>query len=114
MDGKRINRVALAGAVFCAALFAWVAPLVAEDLRSGGATATDIGASADDLERGAKLWSQKCGQCHHNHTPDDFSSAQWERIIEHMRTKAQLTTEEERQILAFVKSTKPTSSPASR
>ena len=65
---------------------------------------SDVGASADDLERGAKLWNEKCGRCHRNHTPDDYTDAQWTKILAHMRTKAKLSGDEERLILEFAKS----------
>ncbi|MCC6954160.1 MAG: hypothetical protein IT290_08585 [Deltaproteobacteria bacterium] len=71
-------------------------------------TARDIDApgNGDQRDAGAKLWADKCGVCHRNHTPEDFTNPQWEKIISHMREKAKLSDTEERAILDFVKSAK--------
>ena len=53
---------------------------------------------------GAQLWSQNCGHCHNVRSPTFYSDAQWDVIMLHMRVRANLTAEEHKQILAFLKS----------
>lgn len=53
---------------------------------------------------GAQLWAQNCGHCHNSRSPDSYSDAQWEVAVMHMRVRANLTAEEHKQILAFLKS----------
>jgi cytochrome c5 len=53
---------------------------------------------------GAQLWSQNCGHCHNIRSPTFYSDAQWEVVTLHMRVRANLTAEEHKQILAFLKS----------
>ena len=53
---------------------------------------------------GAQLWAQNCGHCHNVRTPTFYSDAQWEVVMLHMRVRANLTAEEHKQILAFLKS----------
>ncbi len=53
---------------------------------------------------GAQLWAQNCGHCHNIRSPDSYSDAQWEVAMLHMRIRANLTAEEHKQILAFLKS----------
>lgn len=53
---------------------------------------------------GATLWAQNCGHCHNMRSPDSYSDAQWEVALLHMRIRANLTAEEHKQILAFLKS----------
>ena len=53
---------------------------------------------------GAQLWSQNCGRCHNIRSPGMYSDAQWEVAMLHMRVRANLTGEEHRKILAFLKS----------
>ena len=55
-------------------------------------------------QSGATLWAQNCGHCHNLRAPDSYSDAQWDVAMLHMRTRANLTAEEHRQILAFLKS----------
>src|SRR6266480_3657384 len=55
-------------------------------------------------QSGAKLWAQNCGHCHNIRSPDSLSDAQWDVVMLHMRVRANLTAEEHRQILAFLKS----------
>jgi cytochrome c5 len=53
---------------------------------------------------GAQLWAQNCGHCHNIRTPTFYSDAQWEVVVLHMRVRANLTADEHKQILAFLKS----------
>ena len=53
---------------------------------------------------GAQLWAQNCGHCHNIRSPNSYSDAQWEVAVLHMRVRANLTAEEHKQILAFLKS----------
>ena len=55
-------------------------------------------------QSGATLWAQNCGHCHNIRSPDSLSDAQWDVVMLHMRVRANLTAEEHRQILAFLKS----------
>ena len=69
----------------------------------GTACAARRGASSSG--RGAaQLWSENCGRCHNVRTPSAYSDTQWEVIALHMRVRANLTAEEHRTILAFLKS----------
>ena len=50
----------------------------------------------------AQLWSENCTRCHNGRPPGEFSDTQWDVIVTHMRVRANLTGEEQRQILAFL------------
>ena len=52
---------------------------------------------------GSKLWAQNCTRCHNNRSPASFSEAQWEVALTHMRIRANLTAEEHKSILEFLK-----------
>lgn len=53
---------------------------------------------------GAQLWAQNCVRCHNNRSPSTYSDAEWEVAMHHMRIRANLTAEEHRRILEFLKS----------
>ena len=53
---------------------------------------------------GATMWVQNCGHCHNLRSPDSYSDAQWEVAMLHMRIRANLTADEHRQIVVFLKS----------
>lgn len=53
---------------------------------------------------GAQLWAQNCGHCHNLRSPSSYSDAQWDVVCLHMRIRANLTSEEHKQILAFLRS----------
>ena len=55
-------------------------------------------------QAGAQLWAQNCGHCHNFRSPNMYSDAQWDVIVLHMRVRANLTAEDHKQILAFLKS----------
>ena len=60
--------------------------------------------SAAANQSGATLWAQNCGHCHNMRSPDSYSDAQWDVAMLHMRIRANLTANEHKQILAFLKS----------
>ena len=79
-------------------------------------------ASADSREKGQKqdapssdsyrglsgqeLWSNNCLRCHNIRPPTMYSNAQWDVIVHHMRIRANITGQEQRAIVEFLKSSK--------
>lgn len=53
---------------------------------------------------GPQLWAQNCAHCHNLRSPSSYSDSQWEVVSLHMRIRANLTADEHRKILAFLKS----------
>ena len=54
------------------------------------------------VKSGTQLWSENCTRCHYARPPGYYSGAQWTLVMHHMRSRANLTGEEERKILAFL------------
>ncbi len=80
----------LAGITFFVALLAMLTLL--------GCTASRHVAS----KPGAQLWGENCGRCHNIRTPSSYSDGQWEIVVAHMRTRANLTSDEADKILEFL------------
>ena len=53
---------------------------------------------------GAELWQQDCNFCHEYRSPASYSDAQWDTIVMHMRTRANIPAEDARLILDFLQS----------
>ena len=53
---------------------------------------------------GAQLWGENCVRCHNAPSPAIYSDAQWEVVGEHMRYKANLTDQEVKKVVEFLKS----------
>ncbi len=51
---------------------------------------------------GAQLWGENCGRCHNVRPPETLDDAQWAVVVRHMRTRANLSGDEERKILEFL------------
>jgi cytochrome c553 len=96
--------VGLTGAVIILALTAlcWLVLGCSSEKAStevaGGASAAPTGKS------GAELWAENCIRCHNIRSPSNYSPAQWEVVMMHMRVRANLTAEEHKKILEFLKS----------
>ena len=71
-------------------------PLAAASVRTAAAPHANAGA--------ARLWAQNCAHCHNIRTPSAYSDMQWDVVTLHMRVRGNLTAEEHRAILAFLKS----------
>jgi cytochrome c2 len=68
-------------------------------------TETAAGATPPAPEKaGAQLWVENCNRCHNIRSPGNYSPAQWEVVMMHMRARANLTPEEHKKILEFLKS----------
>jgi hypothetical protein len=70
--------------------------------QSGGAVSSD---SYRGLS-GEELWSNNCLRCHNIRPPTMYSDAQWDVIVHHMRLRANITGQEQRAIVEFLKSAK--------
>ena len=55
---------------------------------------------------GEELWSNICLRCHNIRPPTMYSNAQWDVIVHHMRLRANITGQEQRAIVEFLKSSK--------
>lgn len=70
---------------------------------SGAATSSAPASKAVAEKGGAELWSETCSRCHNLRSPSMFGPAQWEVAVYDMRVRANLTGDEQRKILAFLK-----------
>lgn len=66
-------------------------------------SASQPGANVSNGLSGSELWSRNCNRCHNTISPDRYSDAQWEVATHHMRVRANLTGEDRRKILEFLK-----------
>ena len=72
-------------------------------------TNQSAGAVSNDSYRGLsgeELWSNNCLRCHNIRPPTMYSDAQWDVIVHHMRLRANITGQEQRAIVEFLKSAK--------
>ena len=53
---------------------------------------------------GEELWSNNCMRCHNIRPSTMYSDAQWDVIVHHMRLRANITGQEQRAIVEFLKS----------
>ena len=52
---------------------------------------------------GVQLWAENCQRCHNTPSSSTFSPEQWETVGMHMQTRALLTEDERKKIVAFLK-----------
>lgn len=96
--------IGLPGAMILAVLAAtsWLV-IGCSTAKQPGEVAT--GTTASGAEKGgAELWAENCVRCHNIRSPSNYSPAQWEVVMMHMRVRANLTPDEHKKILAFLKS----------
>ena len=88
------------------ALIASVATFAATNAMAGDkATSAVAGVPPAPVGKsGAQLWAEQCQRCHNVRSPNSYSPAQWEVAMLHMRIRANLTPEQEKKILEFLKS----------
>jgi hypothetical protein len=73
-------------------------------LSPGHALAVDSAQEQRDLfKQGAKLWPVYCAQCHNARPGSEFSPVQWDVIMMHMRTQANLPAKDARALTEYLK-----------
>jgi hypothetical protein len=83
--------------------------LFAEPKANGKADNTSSNVASSDSYMGLsgeELWSNNCLRCHNIRPPTMYSDAQWDVIVHHMRLRANITGQEQRAIVEFLKSAK--------
>jgi hypothetical protein len=55
---------------------------------------------------GEQLWSNNCLRCHNIRPPTMYGNAQWDVIVHHMRLRSNITGQEQRAIVEFLKSSR--------
>ena len=58
------------------------------------------------FREGAKLWPVYCAQCHNARPGSEFAPYQWDIILMHMRTQANLPPKNARAVLEYLKSSR--------
>jgi mono/diheme cytochrome c family protein len=53
--------------------------------------------------KGAKLWPVYCGQCHKARPGSEFSPTDWDTIMMHMRSRANMPDDDAEAILTYLK-----------
>lgn len=51
---------------------------------------------------GVQLWAENCQRCHNTPSSNTFSPEQWETIGLHMQSRALITDDERKKIVAFL------------
>ncbi len=51
---------------------------------------------------GVELWTINCSRCHMARTPGEFTAAQWQTIMRHMRVRANLPASQARELQKFL------------
>jgi mono/diheme cytochrome c family protein len=59
-------------------------------------------AMATPRKSGSQLWAENCTRCHNARPPQYYSDVTWGIIGAHMRIRANLTGEEQREIVKFL------------
>jgi cytochrome c2 len=102
-----LNRSLLAALVLFFASTIW--NLLAEPKANRKAATKSSSAVSRDSSTelsGEELWSNNCLRCHNIRPPTMYGNAQWDVIVHHMRVRANITGQEQRAIVEFLKSSK--------
>ncbi len=68
-----------------------------------GCNKSTVQTSNTKFPTGQKLYISKCGGCHRLYDRLEYSSEKWDTIVTTMRSKAKTTSDEEKEILLFLK-----------
>jgi cytochrome c5 len=103
-----LNRSILAALVLLLAATTWNLFAEPKANQKAAAAKSNSAVSNDSYMglSGEELWSNNCLRCHNIRPPTMYSNAQWDVIVHHMRLRANITGQEQRAIVEFLKSAK--------
>ena len=104
MHAKLHHRWAILIALLLTACLVWDAFAGSRRTDKTEGDSNNSAASDSNKLSGEEAWSRNCRHCHNLQPSTMYSDAQWEVIVHHMRVRANLTGEEHRAILEFLKS----------
>lgn len=84
--------------------FGWSALAGSKEKKTEARSSNEAAADSDMKLSGEELWSNNCQRCHNIRPPTMYSNAQWDVIVHHMRVRANITGQEQRAIVEFLKS----------
>lgn len=79
--------------------------VVATGIALAAADSAKESKAAPKKRTGAELYAINCARCHTERYPTERTDAQWKTIMLHMRVRAQLTAEDSKNILEYLKET---------
>ena len=98
------RKLTVAGTVLLASIGLLLAGCAITHTEQAAETLAATTAANANGKGGAQLWAENCVRCHNNRSPSTYSDAEWDVAMHHMRIRANLTAEEHRRILEFLKS----------
>src|SRR5438128_1810054 len=104
----KVHRSLLAASVLLIfAIAGWDALAGSKASRKTATESNRAATSNSSMElSGQELWSNNCQRCHNIRPPTMYNNAQWDIIVHHMRVRANITGQEQRAIVEFLKSSK--------
>jgi len=103
IKSMRLFTVAIISAVVITINFPATAQTPAPRSKTKEKVKTTTQVKADPLS-GAELWTMNCSRCHTIRSPGEFTAAQWQTILMHMRVRANLPAAQAREIQKFLES----------
>ena len=86
-----------------ALVLATIAATLASSIRLCAATENDAAERRQLFRDGARMWPVYCSQCHNARPGSEFAPYQWDMILMHMRTQANLPARDARAIVQYLK-----------
>jgi mono/diheme cytochrome c family protein len=74
--------------------------------RASGAEETSKAEQRRLFREGARLWPVYCSQCHNARPGSEFAPYQWDMIMMHMRTQANLPAKDAEAVLEYLKASR--------
>jgi len=67
-----------------------------------GCAGAPVREAATEAEHGAQVWRMTCARCHNLRPAPEFTAEQWGVIVNHMRTRQDLTRSDAEAVAAFL------------
>jgi mono/diheme cytochrome c family protein len=91
---------------FTAALVAFVFSTFAGGIARAASDMAPAQQKRQLFRRGAQLWPVYCNTCHNPRPGGEFSPTEWNMILMHMRTQANLPPQDANAILEYLKASR--------
>ena len=77
-----------------------------------GCAGSTVQQQVGELDQGTRIWTEMCTRCHNRRAAPEFTAEQWPIIVNHMRTRADLTKSEAQAVASFLRQLREQANPS--
>ncbi len=81
-------------------------------LMAVGCAGSPVQQQVGEVNQGTRIWTDMCARCHNRRPASEFTAEQWPIIVNHMRSRSDLTKSEAQAVASFLRRLREQANPS--